>query len=203
MFRTIVRWNGAHNLHRKNGWLRIMMPSDLREQQDYNMPATNMTAYTFVTRRQADCIDTGKLIKSVREETARIKHQQLGRNFMDTMEFASGGKSIMKYILSRDRCIATTILSNVGDPSKRFTASFPRDKGRIVSGNLTLNDVSGVPPMRIRSHATLAIFSYLRKLTVSVRCDPYQFSKEDAAQFLNMYADGLKMHIADRLSADA
>ncbi len=199
MFRTISRWNGAHKAARKNGWLRIMMPSDLREQQDYAMPATNMTAYTFVTRRKAECADLKQLMQSVREETGRIKHDQLGRKFMDTVEFANGGPSILKYMLSRDRCIATTILSNVGDPSKRFTASFPRNKGRIVAGNLTLEDVSGVPPMRIRSHATLAIFSYLRKLTISVRCDPYRFHRHDAEQFLHMYADGLRGHIAERI----
>ena len=200
MFRTIIRWNAAHNAPRKNGWLRIMMPSDLREQHDYPMPATNMTAYTFVTRRQNECSDIGSLMQSVRKETGQIKHEQLGKKFMDTVEFAAGGPSILKYVLGRDRCIATTILSNVGDPSKRFTASFPRKKGRIVAGNLTLEDVSGVPPMRIRSHATLAIFSYLRKLTISVRCDPFRFRPEDADRFVHMYVDGLRDHIASRLA---
>jgi NRPS condensation-like uncharacterized protein len=195
MFRTIVRWNKKHS-RRKSGTVRIMMPSDLREQQDYPMPATNMTAYTFLGRHAQQCEDITELIKGVREETARIKHEQSGRGFMDTVQFGSQGLPVLRFLLRRNRCISTTILSNVGDPSKRFTAGLERDKGRIVAGNLRLEEVTGVPPMRIKSHATLAIFSYLRKLTISVRCDPFEFTPETSREFLEMYADGLRSHIA-------
>ena len=129
------------------------------------------------------------------QATDGIKYHQLGRQFMDTAEFAANGQAILKFLLRRDRCNATTILSNVGDPSRRFTASFPRDKGRVVAGNLRLEAISGVPPMRLKTHATLAIFSYLRNLTLSVRCDPYRFSPEDAQAFIQMYADQLKTHL--------
>jgi len=197
MFRTIVRWNEKHSGRSENGTLRVMMPSDLREQQDYPMPATNMTAYTFVTRRADECRDLSELLKSIREETARIKHAHSGRSFMDAVQFADYGKSMLKMILGMNRCISSTILSNVGDPSKRFTATLPRDKGRIVAGNLTLEDVTGVPPLRVQTRATLAIFSYLRKLTLSVRCDPYEFTPEDSQQFVEMYAEGLRSHIIE------
>ncbi len=195
MFRTILRWNQMHGKHQA-GLLRLMMPSDLREQQDYPMPATNMTAYTFITRHSSACQEMRELMKGIREETSRIKHEQLGKRFMDTLQFADYAPSILKFLLRRKRCITTVILSNVGDPSRRFTASLPRQSGRIVSGNLVLEDVSGVPPLRAQSHATLAVFSYQRKLTISVRCDPYQFSPQDSQKFMQMYADGLRAHIA-------
>lgn len=196
MFRTVMRWN-AEQGKPVRGKMRILMPSDLREQQDYPMPATNMTAYTFLTRKPGQCDDLKSLMKGIREETARIKHDQLGRRFMDTAEFAANGHSILKFLLRRNRCNATTILSNVGDPSRRFTASFPRDKGRVIAGNLRLEEISGVPPMRLKTHATLAIFSYRRNLTLCVRCDPYRFTPEDGNAFISMYADQLKSHLSD------
>jgi hypothetical protein len=87
-------------------------------------------------------------------------------------------------------------LSNVGDPSKRFTARFPRKQGRVVCGNLTLQHVSGVPPLRAQTHATLAIFSYRRELTISVRCNPYLFDEKATKAFLDMYEAGLRSYLS-------
>ncbi len=195
MYRTIVQWNEQHGRMSPRDSLRIMMPSDLREQQDYPMPATNMTAYTFMTRRVRDCEDFPQLMRSVREQTARIKHEHLGRAFMDTVHFASFGPAILKFLLARKRCISTAILSNIGDPTKRFTSTLPRDAGRIVAGNLIMEDITGVPPLRVKSHATVAVFSYLRKLTLSVRCDPYEFTEEQSQQFIDSYAAALRRHL--------
>ena len=195
LFCTIRHWNEEHGQSSLGDQLRIMMPSDLREQQDYRMPATNMTAYTFMTRRAAHCDDFAGLMKSVREQTARIKHDQLGRSFMDTVLFASYGQGILRYLLSRDRCISTAILSNIGDPTKRFTSTLPRRKGKIVAGNLILDDVTGVPPMRTKSRATIAVFSYLRTLTLSLRCDPYHFDQRQSQAFLDLYGDRLRAHL--------
>ncbi len=195
MFRTILQWNRDHGTSRPNGWLRVMMPSDLRDQRDFLMPATNMTAYTFITRRAETCGDFADLMTGIRAETCRIKHGNLGRSFMNTVDVAQRAAPVMNYLLGQNRCIATTILSNVGDPSKRFTASFPRVKGQVVCGNLVLEDVSGVPPMRIQSHATLAIFSYLRKLTISVRCNPYRFRIADSRAFLDVFVKNIRRHL--------
>ena len=73
MFRTIVDWNESVGSGRGNPWLRIMMPFDLREQDDYLMPASNMTSYTFVTSRLSACDDMKQLVTSIRDETLRLK----------------------------------------------------------------------------------------------------------------------------------
>ncbi len=200
MFRTIVRWNDTHGKSTGNPWLRIMMPFDLREQSDYHMPAANMTSYTFVTRRKSQCVDLKGLMTSVRDETLALKHQRAGTQFIDAIMAAAHAPYILTYLLRRKSCIATTCLSNIGDPSKRFTAELPRSKGRIVAGNLTLENVTGVPPLRHHTHATLAVFSYLRKLTISVRCDPFLFNAQDSIAFVSMFRNGLLSHIADDAS---
>ncbi len=128
MFRTIVRWNEKYGATGENRWLRIMMPFDLREQVDYNMPAANMTSYTFVTRRLSECADIKQLMASVRDETLALKHQRAGTQFIDAIMAAAYAPFMLKYLLRRERCIATTCLSNIGDPSKRFTADFKGTK---------------------------------------------------------------------------
>ena len=194
MFRTIIRWNDLHGSH-SNRWFRIMMPSDLRDTEDYAMPASNMTSYTFLARRRHECTDATKLIRGIREQTGKIKHKRLGTRFVDAITLAAYRPKYFSALLNRDWCIATTALSNVGDPSKRFTARFPRKQGRVVCGNLILDHVSGVPPLRNQTHATLAIFTYRRQLTISVRCNPYLFDKQATLAFLDMYESGLRSYL--------
>lgn len=197
MFRTIATWNDSLGLRSSRRWLRIMMPADLREIQDYQMPAANMTAYTFLTRRRDACRDFGALLRSVCHDTGQIKCHRRGARFVDALVLSTYAPSVLPFLLRRDRCIATATLSNLGDPTRRFTARFPRCDGRIVCGNLVLEQVSGVPPLRHHTHVTLAIFAYRRRMTICVRCDPYQFTAEEAQRLLDMYRTGLLSHLTE------
>ena len=195
MFQTIRQWNEQIDQRPTRGWLRIMMPFDLREKQDYEMPAANMTSYTFITRRSQACEDFDHLLRSVRDETARIKHGRLGTTFIDAITLAERAPQVLKYLLARDRCISSVILSNIGEPSRRFTARLPRSKGKVICGNLVLEGISGVPPMRKRSHATWAVFTYAREMTISLRCDPYRFTAEQTEALLDIYMQRLGRHL--------
>jgi hypothetical protein len=196
MFQTIRQWNEKLAGRPQQGWLRIMMPYDLRDKQDYEMPAANMTAYTFITRRSRDCVDLKTLVRDVRDETARIKHGRLGTLFMDALTLAENGPKILAFLLRQNRCISTVILSNIGEPSRRFTARLPRKGGKICCGDLVLEQITGVPPLRRHSHATFAIFTYARNMTISLRCNPYCFTIEQCEALLDMYMERLAQHVA-------
>ncbi|HEY6565859.1 MAG TPA: hypothetical protein VIY86_15355 [Pirellulaceae bacterium] len=201
MFRTMAEWNreqGRGGLHDR---LRIMMPFDLRDQHDYAMPAANMTAYTFLTRRVGACADVDTLLADMRDATARIKQGRAGTEFVDALMLAEHAPAVLPFLLRLNRCLASVTLSNVGDPSKRFTATFPRDRGRVVCGNVVLEGVRGVPPLRNLMHATVATFSYLRKLTICMRCSPLIFSDAAAESLLGTFTDNLRARAEEGRSA--
>jgi hypothetical protein len=195
MFQTVQQRNEQIEKRPTRGWLRIMMPYDLRDKCDYEMPAANMTSYTFITRRSHDCEDFDRLVRDIRDETARIKHGRLGTKFVDAITLAEHAPKFLRYLLGRDRCISSVILSNIGEPSRRFTARLPREKGKVACGNLVLNHISGVPPMRKRSHATWAIFTYAREMTICLRCDPLRFTAEQTEALLDLYMQRLARHL--------
>ncbi len=196
MFQTILQWNAQIDKHPTKGWLRIMMPFDLRDKEDFAMPAGNMTSYTFITRQSRDCATFDPLVRSIRDETARIKHERLGTRFVDAIMLAQTVPKVLDYLLSRKRCISSVILSNIGEPSRRFTAKLPRTKGKVVCGDLVLDGISGVPPMRTKSHATWAIFTYAREMTISLRCDPFRFTPEQTEALLDIYMRRLAQHLS-------
>ena len=187
LFKTMRDWNAQNHSPSSTRWLRIMMPTDMREAEDYGMPAANVVSYTFLTRSVQETQVTPALEASICRETALIKNERRGLVFGDLLGGAMRHRWMLPWMVSGKRCLATAVLSNAGDPSKRFTAKLPRDKGRIVAGGLILEDIIGVPPLRINTHVTISILTYQRKLTICLRCCPRQFSLHDARRLSDMY----------------
>lgn len=196
LFQAMCQWNARHPARHNGRRLCIMMPTDLRGTEHFEMPAANMTGYTFLARRASECDRPDELLRGIRNETALIKHERRGTRFVDMVAAALYVRGLLRLALSGKRCLSTAVLSNVGDPSRRFTARFPREKGRVVCGNLVLESFSGVPPLRPKTRATLSIFTYRRQLAISLRCDPYLFRPEDTAEQLSIFVEQLRRSAA-------
>jgi hypothetical protein len=194
MFQTMRCWNLDHGSSARQR-LRIMMPSDMRDKDDYAMPAANMTSYNFVTRRMADCRDHLRLVKSIRDETARIKHEQRGKLFIDSIMLCNYVPGLLPWLCNANRCFATVTVSNMGDPTRRFLATFPRSNGKLVCGNIVLERMLGVSPMRPKTRASISIVTFYRQLLINVRCDPLTMTVHDAQQFLDSYVQRLTAHL--------
>ena len=193
LFRTSVLWNQKQGTKNPNQLVRIMVPTDLRDTDDYCMPATNIVGFVFLSRRGPECLDVDTLLPKISQESLNFQQHRTGARFIDTLVAATDfSKWLLPILLTGETCIATAVLSNVGDPAKRFTARFPRVGGRVVMGNLVLEEITGVPPMRPGTRATFSIFSYLRKLTISARCDPRYFGLQDTQALTHMYVDQLR-----------
>lgn len=197
LFQAMHFWNSQVRGRNENGRYRIMMPVDLRSTDDFETPAANVIGYTFLSRSGSDLEHRGKLAASIREETAGIKHHRLGERFNDMVAVADGVRFFKKFAMRLPRALCTAVLSNVGDPSRRFLSKFERRGGCVVAGNLVLQRISGTPPVRKRSRASFSIVTYRRELTISVRCDPFEFSKADSDHLLKLYIASLRQHLKD------
>ena len=192
LFKTLQDWNAQNNSPTNTRWMRIMMPTDMRDAEDYGMPAANIVSYTFLVRNMKESQNAKTLGLGICRETALIKHERRGILFGDTLGGAMQYRWMLPWLVSGKRCLATAVLSNAGDPSKRFIAKLPRDKGRIVAGNLILEDITGVPPLRINTHVTISIITYMRKLAICMRCCPRKFSAADAQRLSDMYTRSIR-----------
>jgi NRPS condensation-like uncharacterized protein len=196
MFCAMRDWNIEHGSSQKQR-LRIMMPSDMRDKQDYMMPAANMTSYNFITRHMRDCRDEAALVHGIWEETGRIKREQRGRLFIDSIMVSKHVPGLMPWLLSNNRCLSTAIVSHMGDPTRRFLATFPRENGKLVCGDVVLEDMIGVSPLRSRTRAAVSIVTLYRELAINVRCDPHSMALGDAHEFLDMLIDRLSARIVN------
>jgi NRPS condensation-like uncharacterized protein len=192
-FRTLFAWNEKQSKNGRRREVRILMPVDLRNRGDDVMPCTNMASYNFLTRhpRQMEG-DPVKFLQAIRKETAEIKARGMGSAFIDAIERAATRNFYLRMALPSFRCTATVVLTNVGDPTRRWTATLPRTKGEVHCHDLRLDDMTGCPPLRPNTNVTIAITTYLRRLTVGFRCDPHFYTQQDTEEILQHYMEGIR-----------
>ena len=186
MFQTAAQWNDGAQRGRK---FRILVPSDMRDGEDFECPACNMTAYTFVNRTAAEIEDEEKLLEMIRLDTLQIKNGNLQKSFMDGLTSAMATPFFLPMMLKRNVCLATSVLSNAGDPSRRFTSRLPKKLGKVSCDEFTLEAITGVPPLRRKTRCTLSSSIYGRNLTFSMRCDPHSFSMSDTSKLLDLFCE--------------
>lgn len=196
LFRTLVRWNRAQGASDTRGSVRILMPIDMRTSLDVDLPAANVTACTFLTRGVQECADADGLVKSIRDETLSIRYGDRGIRFLDTIRTGVQAPALLRLLLGLGRCMmSTAILSNLGDPARRFAVRLPREDGVIVCGGLRIDGMTGAPPLRRWTRTAISVFAH-RRLTLGMQCDPRFFGPADTRRLLELYAAHLADHAA-------
>ncbi|QDS90330.1 acyltransferase PapA5 [Rosistilla ulvae] len=183
---TLRQWNQMQG-DRGRRDLCIMMPMDLREIESRMATAANLVTYALIRRKQSECTESEALIDSIRQEMVMLKRNRLRTPFMSMIAHLQRYPTWLKRWLGSRRCMATAILSNTGDPTKRFSVAFPRVKGLLQAGNLSMTDIVGVPPMRSGTRLTISIFTYRRVLKICMRCDPHYYSTAQTEALANEY----------------
>lgn len=177
--------------------LRIVLPMNLREREDSALPASNKTGYAFLTRALNSLGDADRLLQGIREETAKIRRFRSPHVTNARIAFLHRLRFALRSMMSERSCFATASISNLGDPSRRFFARFPRSHGRIRIGDLLLEHVMGIAPVRPLTRVTFNVCTYRNRLTIGLRCDPTCFTIGDT----ELLADRLTScihHSADR-----
>lgn len=192
MFLAIREWNESQARRGSRGWLRITMPTSLRGKRDAGMPATNTLGYALVTRHAEECRDPDRLLAAIAADTQAVRKWSLGAMFVNSLSAVGRVPGLLWLGTRLGRRFSTLVLSNLGDPGRRFRARFPRCNGEIVAGNLTLKGVVGAPPIRPGTRAAVALWNYADRLSATLNYDPRWFSRQDASDFLARYMTHLK-----------
>jgi len=160
LFLALHEWMSQQDPHNKAGWLRIMIPVNLRS------PVSS----------------PGRLMSILRMEMKVCKRWRLGLSMVHVLGLARRFRGGLQRLLPADRCVATSVLSNLGDLADETV--LPRRDGRIVAANMTLERVELLPPLRPMTQASFGAVSYAGRLTVSLVYDPHHFSRQDGRQLL-------------------
>lgn len=189
LFLAMRRWNGRHQVS-SQGTYRVNVPVNLRDRTDRTMPATNRLSFAFVSKSERQCRDRSRLLATIRQDTHQIKDHKLGFYFYGGLALAHGMPSMVPWALHRKFPFATMVLSNLGRVYSRSALPGGRS-GKLTSGNVVLDRLTGVPPLRPLTRAGIAIVDYGGESTINLRCDPHLYSTADARALLDLYVDQL------------
>jgi hypothetical protein len=197
LFQTLWQWRRDFDPFSFRRYVCVMMPLNLREEQSGRpLSVCNVVGHSFLRYSRRQMRDPASFRRQLAQELLQFKAARRKIPFMHMM---AGGQyfypKMLKLSLKIKRSLATAILSNTGDPTRQFYVEFPREDGRVRCGNLLLEDVSGVPPLRPGTNVTVSIFTYRRELKICMRCDPNQFSAADTRLLLDRYAANLRSQL--------
>src|SRR5690606_37826219 len=138
LFLFLSDWNRQHAPLRESDWLRVTMPTSLRQGNEETMSAANRIGYAFLTRRRRDCRDPQALLEGIRWETERVLKGKLGLEFINGLRTSLRIPFALRLMATPPRCFSTVVLSNIGDVTRRFVGRFPREAGRVRFGDVTM-----------------------------------------------------------------
>ena len=179
--------------------LRIVVPVNLREHAGL-MPACNSVSMSFVDRSPAQLADPRELLRNVVAELDETKNLRRGMVLLPIVRLLGMIPGGLKSQLRSDRCLGTTVFSNLGIPFDR--SPLMGSDGRLTAGEVTLESVEAAPPTRPLTHTTFVVHCYAGRLGVTLRYDPEVLREEDAESLLDDYFRRLRESI-DTPPADA
>jgi hypothetical protein len=178
---VLRRWNRREAGH-GSGRLRINVPVSVRTRDEAELPAANRIGYAFVTDAGGAGENPAQLLEVVREETRRIKEWKLGFYFLGGLAFARSLPGLLPWAMRRRRSFATAVLSNVG---RYFADPTQKNRGeRWKCGELTLQWIGGVPPVRPLTSAAVIVIEYADETSFCLRTDPQVFDMDGTRRLL-------------------
>ena len=98
-----------------------------------------------------------------------------------------------------EQCRSTAVLSNLIRPMEK--SALPVDDEKIVAGNLRLERIEFMPPVRPKTNVAFGVLTYAGRLCVTQHYDSRVVSPADAQQLLDIYVARL-LASADKMKND-
>jgi len=190
LFQSIHQWNHRQGSNDRRP-IRINVPIMIRDRDDRLLPAANRLTFSFLSRRPRQLVDPQRLLEGIGGEMQAIRKDRLGLYFVGGLGTFCQVPGLIPFFLNRRHSFATAVLSFGG----RILAHspLPRAGRRLVAGNVVLDRITGVPPLRPLTRAAIGVGIYDDLMTLNVRCDPQHFSRDDTQTFAQTYRQRLAL----------
>ncbi len=170
VFLALGEWRARHGAGDDDAWVRMMVPINLRSARDRLLPAANVVGSIFLDRRGSDLADPRKLLAGIARKLQLVKDNRLGLMIIYALRAFSLLPGGLKHNARRNKCTVSSIFSNMGKPLRR--CPLPKERGRHVAGDVILEQIDGVAPIRPYNCATFLATDYAHRLTMTLRYDP-------------------------------
>jgi hypothetical protein len=172
----------------------VLVPTSLRGPSDGELPACNVVSYIFMARPVTLVAHPEELLISLRDEMQLVHKSQAGWMFIQAIEAIERIPGLLRVIMKRSSksCMSTTVLSHMGNMLNAIGSRLPRQDGCIQMGNVLVEDICGIPPIRQGTAATFSTIMASGCLSITLRCCPERYSQADAQELLHTFLECLQ-----------
>src|SRR5208282_1120896 len=173
-----------------NQWIRFSVPMSLRHLADRRLPAANVVSMVFLERKRKQIADSAGLLRNIHAEMDLLLRRDLGLTFIFSLlvlRWLPGG---MAKRVNNGCCDATCVLSNLG--RVMADSPLPRSDGKIVAGNLVLEDIDFFAPFRDGTTVTLGLVFYAGRLQFCMQYDSRSISEAQADDLMTTYLSKIR-----------
>lgn len=164
----------------------VLVPTSLRGPSDLELPACNAVSYVFMARPVTLMDRPPELLHTIRDEMQLVHKHQAGWLFIQAIQSLQRLPGMFRLIMLRTRktCMSTTVLSHMGNLLNGISSRLPREGKSIKMGNLLVEDVCGIPPIRQGTAVAFSTVMVQGTLSVSIRCCSDRFSAAESREVL-------------------
>jgi hypothetical protein len=169
----------------ENGWLRATVPLTMRAPADRQLPAANLVSLGFVDRPMAALQHPEALLRGIDASLQKMIERRWGLGFLTGLTVMREFPDTLAKYLQRNRCYSSVLLTNFGTALPG--CCLPRSAGRLVAGNLLLEDIEFAPLLRPLQVANFAVTQYAGRFFLGMRFDSRHLDPTRANIMLNRY----------------
>jgi hypothetical protein len=159
--------------------LRVTMPVNVRTAADRTMPAANLVSLLCLDRALGQIHDEFALLTYI---DAAIEHSQRDHGewlLPAALRLMQHFPKQLSGVLRRKRFAGTTFLSNIGPALPH--CHLPRTAGKLVAGNVTLEQVEFLPVLRDHHGVSFGATTYGGAITIGMHFDSRRVPRTQAA----------------------
>jgi hypothetical protein len=194
LMETLDEWNRESGGEHQGKLICVTIPCSLRGPADDQLPAANVLGYAFTMRKRKDMLDSRILLTDLGEKMSEFLKAQHGWLFVKGLQITQRIPFLMSLsrFMLRHKCMSTAVLSHMGNRLNSISSRLRTVGDTIHVGNMTLEEIRCVPPLRYGTHAAAATYIFCGRLMVNLRCDPATFGVSQTRQLLDRYVARLK-----------
>ncbi len=185
VFRALHQLRKRHGWYEEREWLRLVIPISIRDFADRRLPAANRATMVQLDRTDRDLEDPDGLVWGINHELGNIRDWNLEKTILLALKWMSLVPGWIRWIAGRPVCRATSVVTNLGAPLERVKLDRD-DQGRLITGNLVIDDVQLTVPIRPRTPAGFAVVRYANRQNIDLHFDPGQIEPLIAAELLDL-----------------
>lgn len=187
LFLAIQSWRQQRGFDKASDWVRLMVPINMRREEDAVMPAANCVSTVYLDRQPHACTDPEALLRSIHDEMQLIKENELGLIFVLSLAAAGIVPGGIRRLTRGQESIATAVFSNLMRPLE--TWRLPRRDDRIAAGNLIVESLDVYAPLRRNMLLACVALTYADQLRWCLRFDHERLTDEEIESFTGQLRD--------------